>query len=243
MRTSLYFFSFCIVLCCSSCSLFNSFNLKETDLSQLDKLVEMSKGGCYGRCPIYELTIYDNGVMTYDGKRFTEKEGLYIKKMSDSDLKALKTMLKDANLRQFRDAYKARLPDLQSVSISYYEADFIKTIIGKDGRPDVVMEIQGELERYADSEGWELRAKNGDGLPDYIVENELRVSLQDNVDIYAWARKYRKQGMMVIRNMSTSNNLWLVEFNATKNDPKEVLAIVQADLEVANAEFNRKATN
>ncbi|MEM9885291.1 MAG: DUF6438 domain-containing protein [Bacteroidota bacterium] len=243
MKITFYLFSICLLLSFSACNFLRTLNLKDVDLNELEKLVEMSKGGCYGRCPIYDLTIYDNGVMTYEGKRFTEKEGLYIKRISDSDLKALKTMLKDANLRQFRDAYRARLPDLQSVSISYYEADFIKTIIGKDGRPEVVMEIQGELERFADSEGWELRTKSGSSLPDYIVENELRVSLEDNVDIYAWARKYRKQGMMVVQNMSKSNNLWLVEFDANKNDPKEVLAIIQADLEVANAEFNRKATN
>jgi len=237
-----------ITLMMSACGLLSKVglgtNLKEIDLSKSEKLIEMSKGACYGRCPVYDLVIYENGIMTYEGKRFTERQGLYIKKMPESDLKELKNTLKAANLRQYRDAYRARVPDLQTVSLTYYEGDFIKTIIGKDGRPEKVMEIQGELERFADSESWELRTSTGgDGLPEYIVENELRVSLEDNVDINAWVRKYRKQGMQVVKNMSKNNNLWLVEFNAVKNDPREVLAIVQADLEVASAEFNRKATN
>ncbi|MEL6720281.1 MAG: DUF6438 domain-containing protein [Bacteroidota bacterium] len=235
----------CLAISLSGCNLLSKFsmNLAETNLNDLDKLVEMSKGPCYGRCPVYDFVIYDNGIMTYEGKRFSEREGLYIKKMSESDLKELKAVLQAANLRQFRDAYRARVPDLQSVSITYYKDDYIKTIIGKDGRPEKVMEVQGELEKFADSDDWQLYAKQGDDLPEYIAEDELRIVLNDDVDINAWVRKYRRQGMEVVRNMSKSNNLWLVSFNATKNDPREVLAIVQADLDVANAEFNRKATN
>ncbi|MEN0046913.1 MAG: DUF6438 domain-containing protein [Bacteroidota bacterium] len=245
MNTMRFFTILCLALSLSGCNLLSKFgiNLTETNLNELTKLVEMSKGPCYGRCPVYDFTIYDNGIMTYEGKRFTEREGLYIKKMSESDLKELKSLLQAANLRQFRDAYRARVPDLQSVSITYHMDDYMKTIIGKDGRPEKVMEVQGELEKYAESSDWQLYAKQGDDLPEYIVEDELRIVLNDNVDINAWVRKYRRQGMEVVRNMSRSNNLWLVSFNGTKNDPKEVLAIVQADLEVANAEFNRKATN
>lgn len=245
MSTMRFIAILCLAISLSGCNLLSKFsmNLAETNLNDLDKLVEMSKGPCYGRCPVYDFVIYDNGIMTYEGKRFSEREGLYIKKMSESDLKELKAVLQAANLRQFRDAYRARVPDLQSVSITYYKDDYIKTIIGKDGRPEKVMEVQGELEKFADSDDWQLYAKQGDDLPEYIAEDELRIVLNDDVDINAWVRKYRRQGMEVVRNMSKSNNLWLVSFNATKNDPREVLAIVQADLDVANAEFNRKATN
>jgi len=245
MNTMRFWAILCLVLGLTGCNILSKFgiNLAETNLNELDKLVEMSKGPCYGRCPVYDFVIYDNGIMTYEGKRFTERQGLYIKKMSESELKELKATLAAANLRQFRDAYRARVPDLQSVSITYYKDDYIKTIIGKDGRPEKVMEIQGELEKFAESDDWQLYAKQGDDLPEYIVEDELRIVLQENVDINAWVRKYRRQGMEVVKSMSTSNNLWLVSFNATKNDSREVLAIVQADLEVANAEFNRKATN
>lgn len=232
-----------ICLCLASCNYMSTRNLKEVELNNLEKLVEMSKGPCFGRCPVYTFTIYDNGIMTYEGQRFTDRQGMYIKKVDDGDLKMLKSMLKDANLRQFRDAYRATLPDLQSVAITYYEDDLLKTIIGKDGRPEPVMNIQYELEKFADSEGWELHTPSREGLPEYIVENELRVTLEEGVDARAWARKYRKQGMMVIRSMSASNNSWLMEYDADRNDPTEVLAIVQADLEVATAEFNRKATN
>ncbi|MEM1325211.1 MAG: DUF6438 domain-containing protein [Bacteroidota bacterium] len=238
-----YLFYTLFIALLASCNFTGFQNLKEVDLNQLDKLVEMSKGPCYGRCPVYTLTVYENGVMTYEGLRFTDREGVYIKKMADVDLKAMKTMLRDANLQQFRDAYRATLADLQSVSISYYGNNTIKTIVGKDGRPEAVMNIQGELEKLADAEGWELKTRTKEGLPDYIVENELRVTLYDGVDARAWARKYRKQGMQVVEIMSERNNSWLMEFNATKNDPEEVLAIVQADLEVSNAEFNRKSTN
>ncbi len=215
---------------------------KSVDLTKLEKLVEMSKGPCYGRCPVYTLVVYDNGVVTYEGKQNTDRKGLFINQISDSALKALVSQLVAAKLDQFQDAYRGRIPDLQTVTITYYGGQYRKRIVGKDGRPQAVLDIQATLEDIANQEGWELKAAEASDLPNYIVDNQIRLQLKEDVDVNAWVRKYRRQQMRVIKSMSSSSNFWLLEFNADRNDPQEVLAIVQADLQVISAAFNRQST-
>ncbi len=231
---------------CGTSGVFSSGNnLASTNLEKLTPLAELGKGPCFGQCPVFNMIVYDNGIATYEGKQHT-RQGLYIRKMSDGDLKDLKTTLEAAKLWEFKDAYRGRLPDLQTVTIVYHEDGLTKKIIGKDGRPEKVMNVQAALEQIANATDWQLRNDGGSNvsdLPAHIVANQMRVRVHDNVDIYVWARKYRKYGMRVINPISASTNYWLVGYNAQKNDPREVLAIVQADLQVLDAEFNRQATN
>lgn len=233
----------------ASCGLFQGIssgnNLASVNLEKLTPFAELAKGPCYGRCPVFNMIVYTNGVVTYEGKQNTDREGLYIKKISDGELKDLRLTLEAAKLWDFKDAYRGRIPDLPTVTIVHHENGLTKKIVGKDSRPERVMNVQAELERIERSQGWQLRngVENNSGLPDYIIGSEMRVRIHDNVDIYVWARKYRKYGMKVIEPISASSNYWLVGYNGQKNEPREVLAIVQADLQVLDAEFNRQATN
>jgi len=211
------------------------------DLSQLEPLVAMEKGPCFGRCPVYSMKVYENGVASYEGKQFSDLEGLHVKRISKTALAELKSTLESANLFRFQDAYRSRLPDLQSVKITYYTEDRYKSIIGKDGRPGPVVEIQELLEEIVEGGGWEPKNAESGEKDSNIVENQMRVQLMNGVDINAWVRRYRRQEMTLIRGISANSNYWLVGFNAQKNEPEEVLAIVQADVQVVNAEFDRKA--
>ncbi len=211
------------------------------DLGQLELLVAMEKSPCFGRCPVYSMKVYQNGVASYDGKQFSELEGLHVKRISNAALSELKSTLADANLFRFQDAYRSRLPDLQSVKITYYTEDRYKSIIGKDGRPEPVLKIQELLEEIVENGGWQPKNAESGEKDSNIVENQMRVQLMNGVDINAWVRRYRRQEMTLIRGISANSNYWLVGFNAQKNEPEEVLAIVQADVQVVNAEFDRKA--
>ena len=230
-----------IILLITSCNFVNTYRLQETNLSNLKVLAQLSKGPCYGRCPVYNLVVYTNGVVTYEGLQFTDKEGLYVNKLPDTELRTLKTQLQTAELNKFNDAYRGRVPDLQTVTISYHGEDFVKTIVGKDGRPDKVMEIQAALEAIENLPNWQLRAAPETTTADSnIANNQIRVQLKPEVDANAWVRKYGRQQMKIVNGLNANNNLWLMEFNAERSDPQEVLAIIQADFQVVNAEFNRK---
>lgn len=210
---------------------------KVTSIDELPKLLEMSKGPCYGPCPVFKLTIYRNGLASYVGERYTEREGTFYKNLDRGQIDKLVADCKAANLWQFPDAYRSQYPDLPTVTITYFEADRSKTILGKEGRPEVIMNLEASLDKIADSGGW--ADQNGDkssaqGKP----RNEIIVQLLEGVDGNVWSRQYAKNNMKVVKRLSGRGFYWLVTFDDKTISPDEMLANVQKDSYVVSAEFN-----
>ena len=49
----------------------------------------MERTVCYGTCPIYTLTIFDDGKVVYDGKEFVKKKGRVESKITKQQLNEL----------------------------------------------------------------------------------------------------------------------------------------------------------
>lgn len=213
---------------------------KNTNIEELNEVIIMKKGPCFGRCPVYTLTIYDNGVAAYKGEQYSDKPGLHTRILSSEEFDSVRTEFKFANLWQYKDVYQGRLPDLQTVSITYYEDEDVKTILGKDGRPEKVVKLQKILEWIASNRGWKLKEKPDTGGPDNIITDQIIVQLDNGVDANAWVRTYRKQQMRVLKRISPNSYYWLVTFNAQLIPPNELLELVRNDFQVVGAEFNKK---
>lgn len=128
-----------------------------TDLSQLKKEIEMKKGGCFGTCPVYTLTIYENGIASFEGMRDTEKLGLHTKKLSKKDYKGIKHAFQTSNFFTLDDNYPSNVSDLPKIAISYHQNGQSKTVTGDLGRPQIVVSLENILTQVAESEGWTLK--------------------------------------------------------------------------------------
>lgn len=227
-----------IVLIFTSCGS----NLKKVGLSGLRKDIEMRKGPCYGRCPVYTLRVYEKGIVTYEGERYTDRLGVYIKKLPEEQYMALIDSFQRANLWQFDDVYKGEIPDAQTVSITYIEEGDIKSVTGKDGRPDHVQSLELLLSQIASSkEGWTLKRKPPSEYPDYVITDEIIVQLPEDISINKWVRKYRKHRMVLKKQLREDSPYWLVTYDKDTITPKEILDKIRRDREVRSAEFNKKS--
>lgn len=59
-------------------------------------LFEMQKGGCYGTCPIYTLSLHNDRLVKYNGKRFTEHQGVYEWYLSKKDFQKINSILTES---------------------------------------------------------------------------------------------------------------------------------------------------
>ncbi len=224
------------VLQISSCAIVTP----STNIGELDKLVEMSKGPCFGFCPIYTLTVYSNGVVTYHGERNTNRQGTYLRILDKKQLSGLKSQLEKAELWQYQDLYKGRLPDLQTVTITYWEEGDFKTIAGKDGRPKAVVDIETKLEDIANTGDW----KKMDGTADEEAPvNELIIQFVDGVNQGKWIKKFSKQDGKIVKQLAPNSLYWLMSFDAKKIKPKEMLRLVRSDASIVSAELNKKLSS
>lgn len=213
--------------------------LKDTDLNDLDKVVSMNMGPCFGNCPVYTLTVYDNGIVAYQGERFTDRQGVYIRDIGRSALKSLKQELVTANLWKFANAFRSQIPDLPTVTIEYFEDGRSKVIRGKDGRPPQVLKIQELLEQIANEGDWKQQSAPARGLPEDYIAHELIVQLDSEVVPEQWSRQYARQDVRVIKRLSPTNSYWLIRYNTDAIPPNDMLRQMQRDPDVIKVEFNK----
>ena len=60
---------------------------------QTTTLFELIKGGCYGTCPIYSISIDENRQIKYEGKRFVDAIGTYNCIMNEKDFNTLNVLI------------------------------------------------------------------------------------------------------------------------------------------------------
>ena len=56
---------------------------------QNKELIYYGKTSCLGKCPVFDLYVYDDGKVTYNGIKNVEKKGIHAFKISKSELKKI----------------------------------------------------------------------------------------------------------------------------------------------------------
>jgi len=136
-------------------SLFSGCKTIEKTSNTNSVLLTLEKTMCRGQCPVYSLSIFENGLAQYIGKENVEKIGTYEKNLSSSEIKSLKTAFNQANFFDFEDEYTALVTDLPSTYISYTQNGRTKKIRDHYGAPEALKKLEELLIAVSESqEGW-----------------------------------------------------------------------------------------
>ena len=115
------------------------------DPAKASPKIVLSKGACFGECPVYTLTIYNTGLMKFNGVRFTKMDGKHEKKLSEEAYIALVKNFDDVDLWKYDDVYDMQIADLPTTSISYSSKEKTKSVKGKADRPEKILELENAL--------------------------------------------------------------------------------------------------
>ncbi len=206
----------------------------------------INKGPCFGRCPVFTMTVYDNRWVKYEGERFTQKEGIHYKRLDQLRYEQLIQAFENAKLSQFKRVYPATVQDLPTVRIIYYDAaNNIQEVMGKDNRPEKVVELEELLDAVATAGGW--TSASGEASPEGTApdaaprsgENEVIVQLNPNTDPRVWVIPYDRQGMRFIERIAPNRDYYLFSFDPNRVAPQQLLDMLRRSRDVLSAELNR----
>ena len=79
-----------IITLFSSCKIIDNEVIKN---EQTTILFELIKGGCFGTCPIYNISVDENRQIKYEGKQFVDAIGTYNWIMNEKDFNTLNTLI------------------------------------------------------------------------------------------------------------------------------------------------------
>jgi hypothetical protein len=87
------------------------------------KRFTLDEGGCYGTCPVFEMTITANGSATYDAKFYNKTTGKFTGTISKTELSELMSLLNYLDLPSLNDSYAVNWTDDQEMRITVTYSD------------------------------------------------------------------------------------------------------------------------
>jgi len=135
-----------IILLLTSCT------TRQVEISQID----FNADACLGTCPIFTMTILDDGTAVYDAKMYNNQKGHLKTIIQKNQLDSLKTLIQLSDFFSLKDKYSAMMTDHPTYTLTIKEKNGrIKTIedYGPNG-PDKLDKIYDLIFSLRDSQSW-----------------------------------------------------------------------------------------
>lgn len=99
-----------------------------------DKII-ISSSGCYGSCPISNISIDHSGNIFYYGQRFNSKNGFFKSNITKDEYQTIETNFRKADIKKLEDHYKSGWTDDETVTMTFIKNNrIVKSISDYGGR-------------------------------------------------------------------------------------------------------------
>lgn len=116
--------------------------------------ITYKKGPCMGKCPVFTMDIDETGKVTFNGRKFTNKDGQYTKMLTREELNALHLQVTVANFMSLDDSYDSGILDAPTTTIIARSSTREKKVTFRGKMPDDVKPLRDLLDKIYLSEGW-----------------------------------------------------------------------------------------
>lgn len=121
---------------------------------QNDIVITMQKTPCYGRCPVYEITINGDGSSKFVGRRFVDSIGVFEKQFSQVEVNSLVKAFEEAKFFEMQDEYTSKVSDMSTTYVSFSVNGKTKRIKDYYNAPAELKELEKMIEKLAFTPGW-----------------------------------------------------------------------------------------
>jgi len=117
-------------------------------------VITLERTACYGTCPDYRLTIYGDGRIVYEGKKFVEVTGLQTAQLSQDKIKQLINEFSRIDYFSLKDEYTESVPDLPTTITSITINGKAKKVVNYHGAPKKLDELENKIDEITNSKSW-----------------------------------------------------------------------------------------
>jgi hypothetical protein len=121
-------------------------------------MLSLERTACYGRCPIYTVTVLRDGTVQWEGRRFVKTVGKATGKLAPGALAAIADEMKRADFFAFHDKYTSYdVTDHPSAIITYADAAKKKTVQhyhGDRSAPEKLSQLEERLDELIGTGKW-----------------------------------------------------------------------------------------
>jgi len=207
--------------------------------------VKFHTGSCYGRCEVFTLELYENGLMLFKGERFTERPGVWQKNIDRRRVTALIDSFDRADFENYPLSFRSQIPDAPTTEITYYdEAQQAYRTSYKEFCPPELELLGRQIRRLANLPDWrQVSADIPDGAANPVAaatREEIIVQLEEGVKVEAWIIAYDKQNVQLEERISPNSSYYLITADPNVMPAIELLEFLRRDTSVVSAQLNGK---
>lgn len=96
---------------------------------------QLRRTPCFGTCPVYAITVLEDGRATYSGGRFAPRQGEYTGKVGAETMEKLWSLAEEAGFFGLQDKYDGPVTDLPSTIMRFHGKGKDKQVVGRVGTP------------------------------------------------------------------------------------------------------------
>lgn len=212
---------------------------------QYNLRVDYHRGGCYGRCEIYGLKVYDNGLLVFTGERFTDRPGTWEKSVDRRRVTALLDSFERSDFKDYPRNFKGMIADAATIEVSYYDAagKAYQTSF-KDEAPPELLKLSDALHQLAHLPDYRMVSDTIANIRRQAVADkareELIVQLEAGVVVETWVIKYGKQNVALKERISPNGNYYVITSDPNIMPADELLTFLRQDASVVSAQRNQQ---
>ncbi|KFN43694.1 DUF6438 domain-containing protein [Arenimonas oryziterrae] len=130
--------------------------LPQVPLDQV--VIALSRSGCYGTCPIYQVEIHGDGRVVYQGDDFVDVRGTHAYRVPVEEVRRLVDSLREKDIWSLRESYRGGWTDHPTYKLTMTLGDQKKELVDyigqRKGMPPAASEFEREVDKVARSAMW-----------------------------------------------------------------------------------------
>jgi len=125
---------------------------------KIDTVFKLSRGACFGNCPVYNFTILNDGTVIWEGVKNTAKLGMHIAKLDQQKINELQLQARLILNKGFKSFYPEKkheiIPDFPTAVYNFFDQTQSKKIVVNNSAPKQISELREKIETWLGNTEW-----------------------------------------------------------------------------------------
>lgn len=117
-------------------------------------VVTLKRTHCFGTCPVYELSVFADGTVEWNGKQYVGTVGEASAMLSKQQVDDLIQTLAASRFSTFQNSYKSQTTDLPTTFLTFTYDGATKTVEDYASGPDELHRLELLVEQMSNSHRW-----------------------------------------------------------------------------------------
>ncbi|WP_041649753.1 DUF6438 domain-containing protein [Marivirga tractuosa] len=119
---------------------------------QAEEIFSLNTTACMGPCPVFELSLYGDQKLVFNGKENTKIKGKKEVKLDDEQFEALLGIIQTADWANLKEEYKSTMQDLPTQNFTYNNNGVVKQVSRYGGGPASISNMSDTILTFVEEQ-------------------------------------------------------------------------------------------